>query len=307
MTVRTAGTVFAAALLLFLPTACRSTSPDNPPPTDPGATALASWPSYGGTRDANRYSPLAQINTHNVDQLQVAWVHNSGDYADGRGEWSFTSLQVTPIVTNNTLYYCTPFGRVFALDPETGAERWQYDPQLKNKRGGLYPAICRGVSYWQARGPAAGNYCGKRIIYGTRDADLIALDAITGRLCPDFGRAGKVPLKEGISGALSWEYYPTSPPYIIGDVAVVGAMVPDNDRVDAPSGVVRAFDVRSGAQLWAWEPVPEDYKRRHRGELGTTLYHLGSPNVWAPISGDAELGLVFVPTGNPSPDLYGGT
>jgi len=87
---------------------------------------------------------------------------------------------------------------------------------------------------------------------------------------------------------------------------VVGALVPDNERVDVPSGVVRAFDVRSGALAWAWEPVSEDYRQRHQGDLGNTLYHLGSPNVWAPISGDPELGLVYIPTGNPSPDLYGG-
>ena len=287
-------------LLLQLP-GCRTTSPE----IEPGMRT-AVWPSYGGSGNADRYSPLDQINEHNVNHLELAWEHTSGDFADGRGEWTFTSLQVTPIVSNDTLYYCTPFGRVFALDPETGSERWQYDPQLENKRGGLYPAICRGVSYWEDKPSVAGGHCSKRIIYGNRDADLIALDADSGDLCPDFGHAGKVALKEDISGALSWEYYPTSPPLIIGDIAVVGAMVPDNDRVDVPSGVVRAFDVRSGAQVWAWEPVTEAYKQRHRDKLGNSRYHLGSPNVWAPISGDADLGLVFVPTGNPSPDLYGG-
>ena len=110
--------------------------------------ATANWPAYGGGNDAGRYSPLTQIDSDNVSQLQPAWTHHSGDYSDGRGEWAFTSLQVTPIVVDTTLYYCTPFGRVFALDAETGTERWVYDPQVKNKRSGLYPAVCRGVSWW---------------------------------------------------------------------------------------------------------------------------------------------------------------
>jgi quinoprotein glucose dehydrogenase len=295
------GTTLAAIALLALSPACHTGAPESPP-----SPLTAAWPSYGGSDNADRYSPLDQISEHNVEDLEVAWVHNSGDFSDGRGEWAFTSLQVTPIVNNDTLYYCTPFGRVFALDPETGEQRWVFDPQLENKRGGLYPAVCRGVSWWEDSQPDREGNCSRRVIYGNRDANLVALDADTGLPCPDFGNGGKVALKEEITGALSWEYYPTSPPYIIGDIAVVGAMVPDNDRVDVPSGVVRAFNVRSGEQVWAWEPVSEEYKQRHLDELGNARYHLGSPNVWAPISGDSELGLVYVPTGNPSPDLYGG-
>ena len=272
--------------------------------TDGAQRPLTEWTAYGGDRSA-RYSSLADINRTNVEQLEVAWTHRSGDFADGSGDWTYTSLQVTPIVADNTLYYCTPFGRVFALDPETGAERWVFDPEVRNKRSGLYPAICRGVSLW--RDPAAPQaFCGSRIIYGTRDAELIALDAASGKPCDDFGNRGRVSLKEGIDGAKPWEYYPTSPPHIIGNLAVIGAAVPDNERRDVPSGVVRAFDVRSGKRAWAWEPVTDDYRSRHRDELGNTRYHLGSPNVWAPISGDPEASLVFVPTGNPAPDLYGG-
>jgi quinoprotein glucose dehydrogenase len=277
-----------------------------PTTTAAGGVTTSGWPAYGGSKDANRYSALDQITVDNVSELEVAWTHNSGDYANGSGDWAFTSLQVTPIVTNGTLYYCTPFGRVFALDPETGRERWHYDPVVQNKRGGLYPAVCRGVSYWEAEGKLTGKQCSKRIIYGTRDAELIALDADSGKPCADFGNAGRVALKENITGAQPWEYYPTSPPYIIGDLAVIGAMVPDNDRADVPSGVVRAFNVRSGELAWAWEPVSEEYKKLHRDQLGNTRYHLGSPNVWAPVSGDSDKGLVFVPTGNPAPDLYGG-
>ncbi len=305
----------AALCLLLQLTACHSsgTGRTEPGRTAPGRTAPAGlpagsslavtdWRDYGGD-SAARYSPLDDINRDNIGALTVAWEHRSGDISDGRGEWGFSSLQVSPVVDHGRLFYCTPFGRVFALDAETGAELWQFDPQLRNRRGGLYPLICRGVALW---GEPTAVSCSQRVIYGTRDAELIALDAATGAPCTDFGEAGRVALKDGIEGAREWEYYPTSPPYIIGDLAVVGAMVPDNERRDVPSGVVRAFDVHSGELAWSWEPVTAEYRERHRDELGDSRYHLGSPNVWAPVSGDRERGLVFIPTGNPAPDLYGG-
>ena len=290
------------SLIMAISGGCKNSNSLDASSADPSPPS--EWLAYGG-ENAARYSPLQEINRDNVRQLEVAWTHRSGDFSDGTGDWAFTSLQVTPLVADNTLYYCTPFGRVFALDAETGAQRWVFDPQVQNKRSGMYPAVCRGVSMWQDPSGKQDN-CSKRILYGTRDAQLIALDATTGKLCADFGERGRVALKEGIDGARSWEYYPTSPPYIIDNVAVVGAMVPDNERSDVPSGVVRAFDVRSGELIWAWEPISEDYRKRHSDDSGNTRYHLGTPNVWAPISGDPKAGLVYVPTGNPAPDLYGG-
>lgn len=266
------------------------------------------WSSYGGNQHSNRYSTLNQINRDNVERLQVAWTHNSGDYSNGSDDWAYTSLQVTPIVANNTLYYCSPFGRVFALNPNSGEELWAFDPEVQNKRGGYYPAVCRGVSFWQdtRADQSPPGPCNKRILYGTRDAELIALDADTGTPCEDFGQRGRVTLREGIGQSEPWEYYPTSPPLIMRDTVVIGALVPDNNRVDVPGGVVRAFDVRSGALRWAWDPVTAQYKQRHQSADGSIKYTQGTPNVWAPMSGDQSRGLVYVPTGNPSPDLYGG-
>ncbi|MEM1112712.1 MAG: pyrroloquinoline quinone-dependent dehydrogenase [Pseudomonadota bacterium] len=284
--------------------ACGTGAAETPPDTSP-ATLPAPWLQYGG-ENAARFSTLADIDRTNVERLKPAWTHRSGDISDGRGEWGFTSFQVTPLVEGNTLYYCTPFGRVFALDAETGEERWRFDPEVENRHSGLYPVICRGVALWQATDIEPGAACQRRIIYGTRDAELIALDASTGVPCADFGDNGRVALKIDIAGAKPGEYYPTSPPFIIDNIAVVGATVPDNERRDVPSGVVRAFDTRSGDLVWAWEPITDDYKSRHRDALGDLRYHLGTPNVWAPISGDPQRGLVFVPTGNPAPDLYGG-
>ena len=263
----------------------------------------ADWQAYSGTNDSQRFSPLAQINRHNIGDLELAWQHRSGDFADGTGEWGFTSMQVTPIVANNSLYYCTPFNRVFALDPLTGKEKWVFDPQVKNKKSGFYPAVCRGVSYWESPDNIE-SLCSKRIIYGTRDAELIALDANTGEKCPAFGTNGIVQLKEGV-GAEQFTYYPTSPPYIINNLAIIGALVPDNESINVPSGVVRAFDIQTGELRWAWEPIPEALKIAQNSNKQNT-YKQGTPNVWAPIAGDKQRNLVFVPTGNPSPDLFGG-
>lgn len=293
------------ALLVSLLGGCWSNTGTQPDSSDPQSTQTADWPSYGGGNNSDRFSPLREISRDNVDQLEVAWTHRSGDMSTGQdSDWSFTSLQVTPIAVNHHLYYCTPFGRVFALAPDSGEERWVFDPDIQTKSGGYYPAICRGVSYWEGGQP--GKTCNKRIIYGTRDAQLIALDADSGQPCADFGAQGRVALRDQVGEHVSWEYYPTSPPAIIGELAVMGAMVVDNLREDAPSGVVRAFNVKTGALAWAWDPVSEDYKTRHRDGDGRVRYHQGSPNVWAPMSVDHERSLVLVPTGNPAPDLYGG-
>jgi len=261
----------------------------------------AEWPAYGGDAGGLRYSPLTQIHRGNVAQLEVAWVHHSGDVSDGTQGITRTSFQATPIVVNDSLYYCTGFGRVFALDPETGAERWSFDPELKaRKLTGLYPLTCRGVAYWPGADAQSGAACSKRIYWGTADSQLIAVDADTGRACPDFGVDGRVALREGIADAPPWEYYPTSPPLVIADVVIIGALVVDSLRVDAPSGVVRAFDARTGKLRWAWDPVPPGWPTPAPG--AGPRYPSGTPNVWSILSADPERNLVFVPTGNASPD-----
>jgi quinoprotein glucose dehydrogenase len=269
-----------------------------------GPTAI--WPEYAGSEEGLHYSPLTQITRENVGQLELAWTHRSGDFFHGSAERAATSFQATPLVVNDLLYYCTPHMRVFALDPETGAERWRFDPVLRNGGPkGPYPLACRGVSYWEAPQPEPGASCQKRILYGTRDSELIALDADTGAPCADFGNGGRVPLREGIGAEVpEWEYYPTSPPLVLGDIAVIGALVADQLRSDAPSGVVRAFDVRSGKRLWGWDPVPPGWS--YSARPADEDWARGTPNVWSLLSGDAERGLVFVPVGNAPPDSYGG-
>jgi quinoprotein glucose dehydrogenase len=264
------------------------------------------WPFWGGDQGASHFVKLDQITKENVGALEVAWTHDSGDHFDGSGYSKVTSFQTTPLVVNDTLYYCTPFMRVFALDPQTGEERWSFDPEFEDRHGeGPYPLICRGVSYWEDARAAKGSVCSKRIFYGTADSELIALDADTGKPCPGFGEQGRVGLREGIGEAPGWEYHPTSPPLVMRDRVLIGALVADNVRVDAPAGVVRAFDARTGKLVWAWDPVPPDWTGAPDPETGRR-YAAGTPNIWSIMTGDAERGLVYVPTGNPAPDLYGG-
>jgi quinoprotein glucose dehydrogenase len=264
----------------------------------------ADWPEYGGDAGGLRFSPLTQITPENVGDLEVAWVYRHGDVSDGAGGDTRTSFNATPIVADDHLYFCTGYHRVIALDPETGEERWTFDPQTRLRRlHGPYPRTCRGVAYWRDLAPSRGAVCRRRIFLGTIDSELVALDAETGRPCPDFGGGGRVDLREGIGEAPAWEYYVTSPPIVIRDVVVIGALVADNLRVDAPAGVVRGFDARTGALRWSWDPVPPgwppDEARR------APRYTPGTPNVWSILSGDEERGLVFVPTGNASPDYFG--
>ncbi len=286
---------FAIALLGAL--AC-----GEPRPAIDYSGPISDWREWGGDKGGLHHSPLRQVRRENVYALEVAWTHRSGDFSLGEEGQASTAFQVTPLVVNDTLYYCTPFMRVFALDPETGEQRWVFDPVLRGKTaGGPYPLTCRGVAYWEAAHAEPGRVCQRRIVYGTRDSELIALDADSGRPCPDFGEGGRVDLREGLGEIPQWETYTTSPPQIVRDLAIVGAFVADQLRTDSPAGVVRAYDVRSGRRVWEWDPIPPGFDRPLRpGER----FHRGTPNVWPPISADPARGLVFLPTGNPGPDGY---
>jgi len=261
----------------------------------PKVAATADWPAYGRDPGGSRYSPLAQIHRENVKQLKVAWTYRHGDVADGSETPEKSAFEATPIVVDGTLYFSTPFNRVIALDPETGAERWTYDPKINGAVPYGDGLISRGVSTWLDRRRSAPAPCRRRIFEATNDARLIALDAATGKPCEDFGQRGQVELGRDVGPFRPGEYHMTSPPAVIGDLVIVGSAISDNQRVDAPSGVVRALDARSGALRWSWDPL-----------VRAGGVRAGAANAWSIISADAERDLVFVPTGSPSPDFYGG-
>jgi quinoprotein glucose dehydrogenase len=268
---------------------------------------MAEWPAYGMNPGGSRYSPLVQITRDNVKHLTVAWTYRTGDVSDGSGDMPRSSFQATPIVVDGTLYLSTFRGRVIALDPETGHERWTFDPHIPGSRRQPNTAS-RGVSTWLDPDREAGAPCRRRIFLATLDARLIALDATSGTLCRDFGEGGQLDLRKGV-GQLLWEgeYKVTSPPAVINGLVVVGSAIADNVRVNVPRGIVRAFDARSGALRWSWDPIPRDPADPARSTWkGESASDTGGANAWAPLSADPERDLVFVPTSSPSPDHYGG-
>ncbi|MES2492696.1 MAG: membrane-bound PQQ-dependent dehydrogenase, glucose/quinate/shikimate family [Pseudomonadota bacterium] len=256
-----------------------------------GADGSGEWTSYGNTAAGSRYSPLTQINQSNVAELKPAWTVRTGVMSNtGLG------FQATPLMVGDTVYLCTPNNIILALDPETGARRWTHDPKVNAPPAGT----CRGVSYYEV--PGAAGACSSRIIFGTTDARLIAIDAKDGRPCADFGTAGAVDLKKGLGDVISGYYYISSPPAIVRGKAVVGGWVADGQFVGEPSGVIRAFDAVTGKFAWAWDMDRPD---QHGEPAPGQTYSRGTANSWGAMSSDEQLGLVYVPTGNSTPDYWG--
>jgi quinoprotein glucose dehydrogenase len=258
------------------------------------------WPAYGRDAGGSRFSPAAQITRSNVNQLHVAWTYHTGaipQTSAGRK----SAFEATPILVDGVLYLSTPFNRVVALDPQTGAERWTYDPKV-NPAGSYSEVTSRGVSTWRDSRTRQ-----RRIFVATIDARLIAIDAATGQACKDFGSDGQVDLTRDVRLTDRGDYQVTSPPAVIGDLLIVGSSIGDNRGVEIERGVVRAYDARTGQLRWSWDPIPKDGKDPARQSWqGESATRTGAANAWSIISVDARRGLVFVPTGSPSPDFYGG-
>ncbi|WP_020649909.1 pyrroloquinoline quinone-dependent dehydrogenase [Solimonas variicoloris] len=265
----------------------------------------AQWPQIGNTPGGQRYSPLADIRADNVRRLKPKWTYRHGDFSKGNAVHGATAFEATPLMIDGTLYFCTPYNRIVALDAETGRERWTHDPKVDLR--GVYAPVCRGVAYWRDASAAAGAACAERIYEATLDARLLAVDARSGKPCAGFGRDGGVDLRLGLGALREAEYYATSAPLLIDDLVVTGAFVKDGQRTNAPGGGIRAWDARSGALRWVWDSVPPTMKAVTAADIarGATLTP-GTPNAWALLSSDPEHHLIFVPTGSAAPDHYGG-
>jgi quinoprotein glucose dehydrogenase len=259
------------------------------------------WPAYGRDPGGTRYAPLAQIDRANVGRMRLAWTARTGDLTGDRGRF-----ETTPILVDGTLYLSTPLGSVLALDPATGATRWKFAGPV-DTADDYGDFASRGVAAWS--GGRAGEPCTLRIFVATVNARLIALDGRTGRPCDGFGARGTVDLTVGLRHrpAYHWEYGVTSPPVVVHDLVIVGSAVPDNHRTDAPEGVIRAFDARTGALRWSFDPIPRDSTDPAYGSwVGPTAHATGAANAWSVFSVDTARDLVFVPVGSASPDFYGG-
>lgn len=263
---------------------------------------LLDWQQYANTTKGTRFSGAEQINKNNIKNLEVAWTYRTGyiPYNSGSGPED----QNTPLQVGDSVYICTPTNVVIALDPDTGIQKWRYDPKATSPNW----ERCRGLAYY-ADNPELNNVsnqensCSSRIIMNTIDARLMAIDSKTGKLCDDFGENGVVDLKKDMGDIPPGYYEPTAPPLVAKDVIVVGGRVADNFSVNEPGGVVRAFDVHTGKLVWAWDPgnpsitdVPPPNE----------TYTRGTVNVWATTAYDPELDLIYAPTGNATPDFFGG-
>jgi quinoprotein glucose dehydrogenase len=271
----------------------------------PVGGAVAGWPAYGSDAGGTRYSPLDQLHPGNVGDLEVAWSIRTGDLDAEPPPPLHMAFQATPILVDGLLVLPTPLGRVLALDPETGEQVWRFTTTVQ---GHEYPEYTsRGVATWLDDRSEPGTHCRRRIFAATVESRLFAIDGRSGTLCRDFGSDGEVSLREGVGELRPWDYATSSPPVIAGDLVIVGSAIGDNQRVDAPRGVVRAYDARSGALRWTWDPIPrQPNDPAHPGWTPEAARRTGAANAWAPLSVDAERDLLFVPTSSPSPDYYGG-
>lgn len=279
--------------------------------------AEGDWTAYAGSHHGQRFSKLKQITPDNVNQLDVAWQIRTGDMK-GPGDVGETTYQATPLKIGDSLYLCTPHSLAIALDADTGAEKWRFDPQAGMESNRQHQT-CRGVAFYAdapatlaaatAVAPTAASasaaQCKHRIFLPSSNAKLYALDAETGKLCEDFGDKGAIDLTHNMPNKQPGYLNPTSPPVIAGDTLIIGASVNDNYAVESPSGVIRAYDVHTGKLLWNWDSGNPDATEPFDPANPNQVYKASSPNSWTVFSADTELGMVYVPMGNRVPDQLG--
>jgi quinoprotein glucose dehydrogenase len=274
----------------------------------PEAEAGAEWTAYGGTGFGDRFSALHQITPANVKDLKLAWQFETGD-KPGKDDPSEFTNEATPLKIGDLLYTCSAHQIVFALDAATGQLRWKFDPQVQ-RNPTFQHMTCRGVAYHKttegaqtADGQPVPAECPGRILLPTNDGRMIALDAATGRPCDGFGDHGQIDLKEGSEIKTLGFYEGTSPPVATDKILVVGGAVIDNYSNRVPAGVIRGFDIYSGKLIWAFDAGNPDSNEM---PSPTHNFTAGSPNSWAVSAVDEKLGLVYVPLGSSSPDIWAG-
>lgn len=262
--------------------------------------ANVDWPGVGNDPGCMRYSELDQINRGNVARLKPVWTFHAGELEGRVGK----TIECAPVVVDGVMYVTTGYLRVVALDAATGRELWQFDP-LKDYPFPHAPTsggVNRGIAYWSDGKPDGA----RRVLHGTSDGRLFSLDAKTGKLDPNFGEGGirnlrlELPPKFAALG-----YGPTSAPAVWRDLVIVGVACGEGPGLAAP-GDLRAFDVRTGAEVWSFRTVPQP------GELGNETWEndswrdRGAANAWGGVSVDVERGLVFAGLGSAAFDFYGG-
>lgn len=285
-----------------------SATPNAVAASEPAMPAGENWTAYGGSGSGTRYSSLRQITSDNVAKLKLAWEFRTGDHKRPDDPDEITN-QATPLKVGDLLYTCSPHQIVFALEAASGKLRWKFDPQVQHNKA-FQHMTCRGVAYHATKpgavtadGTATPTDCAERIFLPTNDGRMFALDAQSGKPCEGFGNHGQIDLKEGSEIKTLGFYEGTSPPVATDKVLIIGGAVIDNYSDRVPSGVIRGFDVYSGRLIWAFDAGNPD-----PNEMPSASHHFtaGSPNSWSISAVDEKLGLVYVPLGSSSPDIWGG-
>src|SRR5690242_18341164 len=275
------------------------------------AFAQNDWPTYGRDLAGTRYSPLKQIDSGNVSKLVRAWTYHmsaesaaperpaegnevEGGRGRGRGGGGGRTSEVSPLIIGGVMYLTTGYGRVVALEPESGKPIWTYEV----KDGA--PAE-RGLEYWAGDAQAP-----PELFFGTSTGKLIALNAKTGKPVPGFGNEGVVDMKPGaLNGLTNSMFGLSSPPIIFKNLVITGAHVQESPSIGA-SGDTRAWDIHSGKLVWTFHSVPRP------GEPGSETWEPDSwksrsgTNVWGMFTVDAERGILYMPFGEPTTDYWGG-
>ncbi|MEW4487509.1 pyrroloquinoline quinone-dependent dehydrogenase [Thalassoglobus sp. JC818] len=260
----------------------------------------ANWETVGGDRGCQRYSTLSQINRENVDQLEVAWVYHTGELDRERKK----TIECTPLIIDGVMYLSTGYLRVVALNAETGEQLWEFDPFESHAPAGPLASggVNRGLAWWSDQKPGGE----RRILHGTSDGRLFSIDSKTGKLDPGFGENGIKDLREDFEEDLSkMAYGPTSAPAVCGDIVFLGVSNGEGPSIAAP-GDIRAFDVRTGRQLWRFHTVPRPGEKGHETWEGDSWKYRGGANAWGGLSVDTERNLVFAGLGSAAFDFYGG-
>lgn len=276
-------------------------------PAHAQSRGASDWGFYGGDGFGRRFSSLDQINRGNVTHLQPVWTYHTGEHGTGLARAGKLTFEATPVLAYGALYLETGTNIVIAVDPQTGQERWRFDPRIDRERH-YAEVTSRGVSLWEDSDFARHERpCRRRVFTGTLDARLLALDANTGRPCADFGTNGAIDLTQGVRIRDRDAYLVTSPPAIYGNLVIVGSAIGDNRAVNVERGVIRAFDARNGLLMWTFDPIPDGPDHPAAAEWNPgQAQNTGAANAWGVMTIDEEHGLVLIPTGSASPDFYGG-
>jgi quinoprotein glucose dehydrogenase len=298
------GVIFVAASFALLgpgydPAVAALPAQSSPGMTDPSGTSTGTdWPAYGGTDAAWRYSPLTQITPDNVGKLRKVWEVHTGGMPNNPDYVKLYGTENTPLKVGNLLYTCTAKNVIVALDAATGKPQWRVDPHVPDAWI-PYTTACRGVAYYKVPGAAPNSLCASRIIEGTLDSRLIAVDALTGKPCTDFNGTGQQDTKIGMGWVPPGSAAINSAPTIVRGIIVVPHQILDGQCRCAPSGVIQGFDARTGKLAWAWDMMHPDWRGYPpKGQE----WARGTPNSWTTSAGDEKLGLVYVPMGNMADD-----